>query len=161
MRDSSQRIHSTGHLHLDRPLNGLVPHIGESLVEYACVVFGANLDDVYFQLLCIVYHLTLHRIRVKCPISFLYLKSDYRWSDEKLARWISEQAVFPKCDTGPRDAQRVLTHQESGLKASFLTLLLPEGRNISDPLPVKSANIERACEAPLAESAPHPCLCDN
>ena len=36
---------------------------------------------------------------------------------------------------------------------SFLTLLLPEGGDISDPLPVKSANIERACEAPLAESA--------
>ena len=53
----------------------------------------------------------------------------------------------------PRDVQRVLTHQESGLKASFLTLLLPEGGDISDPLPVKSPNIERACEAPLAESA--------
>ena len=54
---------------------------------------------------------------------------------------------------GPRNAQRVLTHQESGLKASFLTHPLPEGRAISDPLPVKSAGIERACEAPLAESA--------
>ena len=53
----------------------------------------------------------------------------------------------------PRDAQRVLTHQEAGLKASFLTFLLPEGRAISDPLPVTSAGIERACEAPLAESA--------
>src|SRR5436309_10265021 len=53
----------------------------------------------------------------------------------------------------PRDAQRVLTHQEAGLKASFLTLLLPEGRAISDPLPVKSASIERAGEAPFAESA--------
>src|SRR3989440_6057427 len=30
----------------------------------------------------------------------------------------------------PRDAQRALTHQESGLKASLLTLLLPEGRAI-------------------------------
>ena len=39
------------------------------------------------------------------------------------------------------------------MKASFLTLLLPEGRDISDPLPVKSASIERACEAPLVESA--------
>jgi len=39
------------------------------------------------------------------------------------------------------------------LKASLLTLLLPEGRAISDPLPVTSASIERACEAPLAESA--------
>jgi hypothetical protein len=53
----------------------------------------------------------------------------------------------------PRDAQRVLTHQETGLKASFLTLLLEAGRAISDPLPVTSASIERACEAPLAESA--------
>src|SRR5205807_5368490 len=53
----------------------------------------------------------------------------------------------------PRDAQRALTHQESGLKASLLTLLLPEGRALSDPLPVTSASIERACEAPLAESA--------
>src|SRR6266700_6170803 len=52
----------------------------------------------------------------------------------------------------PRDAQRVLTHQESGLKASFLTHPLPEGRDISDPLPDKRADIERACEAPLAES---------
>ena len=58
-----------------------------------------------------------------------------------------------KSVTFPRDAQRALTHQESGLKASFLTLLLPEGRDISDPLPVKSASIERAYEAPLAESA--------
>jgi hypothetical protein len=38
------------------------------------------------------------------------------------------------------------------LKAFFLTLLLPEGRGISDPLLIKSASIERACEAPLAES---------
>src|SRR5205823_13108437 len=53
----------------------------------------------------------------------------------------------------PRDAQRVLTHQEAGLKASFLTLLLPEGRALSDPLPVTSASIERAGEAPFAESA--------
>src|SRR5437660_6666632 len=52
----------------------------------------------------------------------------------------------------PRDAQRVLTHQEAGLKASFLTLLLPEGRALSDPLPVTSACIERAGEAPFAES---------
>src|SRR6266480_2377047 len=52
----------------------------------------------------------------------------------------------------PRDAQRVLTHQEAGLKASFLTLLLPEGRALSDPLPVTSASIERAGEAPFAES---------
>jgi len=36
----------------------------------------------------------------------------------------------------PRDAQRVLTHQESGLKASFLTLLLPEGRDILALRPV-------------------------
>src|SRR5947209_9013300 len=53
----------------------------------------------------------------------------------------------------PRVAQRALTHQESGLKASLLTLLLAEGRALSDPLPVTSARIERACEAPLAESA--------
>jgi hypothetical protein len=53
----------------------------------------------------------------------------------------------------PRDAQRVLTHQEAGLKASLLTLLLAEDRAISDPLPVKSASIERVCEAPFAESA--------
>jgi phosphosulfolactate phosphohydrolase-like enzyme len=39
------------------------------------------------------------------------------------------------------------------LKASFLTLLLPEGRDISDPLPIKGSSIERAYEAPLAESA--------
>jgi hypothetical protein len=62
-------------------------------------------------------------------------------------------ATSIKVAISPRDAQRVLTHQESGLKASFLTLPLPEGRDIFDPLPVKSANIERACEAPLAESA--------
>jgi len=39
------------------------------------------------------------------------------------------------------------------LKASFLTLLVLEGRALSDPLPVTSACIERACEAPWAESA--------
>ncbi|TMC25220.1 MAG: hypothetical protein E6J36_05585 [Chloroflexi bacterium] len=39
------------------------------------------------------------------------------------------------------------------MKASFLTLLLPEDRALSDPLPVTSASIERAGEAPLAESA--------
>jgi hypothetical protein len=68
----------------------------------------------------------------------------------------------------PRDAQRAFTHQESGLKASLLTLLLAEGRAISDLMPVKSASIERDCEAALAESAarcatrgPYQILCNG
>ena len=52
----------------------------------------------------------------------------------------------------PRDAQRVLPQQQSGLRAFFIAFLFREGREISDPLPGKSASIERACQGASAES---------
>src|SRR5260221_2059354 len=37
-----------------------------------------------------------------------------------------------------REPLRAVTHQETGEKASFLLLLLPQGRDLSDPLPEKA-----------------------
>jgi hypothetical protein len=104
-----------------------------------------------------------HRSRSKCGDVFpaLYLRGDLPCGELVVSiatRSISWKALQCVCSFSldrfaPRDAQRVLTQQESGLKATFLTLLLAEGRANSDPLPVTSARIERACEAPLAVSA--------
>ena len=42
----------------------------------------------------------------------------------------------------------------TGLRASFIALMFPEGRDISDPLPGKSESTERAREGTSAEGTP-------
>jgi len=40
----------------------------------------------------------------------------------------------------PREAQRVVSQQWLGLRASFIDLLFSEGRDLSDPLPEQEKN---------------------
>lgn len=84
------------------------------------------------------------RIMTRSSLNDLRLRPDAQWmSYLPCSRFSPLLAVSV---LGPTGCATSLTHQQSALKAPFLTLLLLRGRDISAPLPAKSVNIERACE---------------
>src|SRR6266446_7530957 len=88
---------------------------------------------------------SLEYIRLK---AFEQTLSNLGHNDPELA---SHLTTFYLEHRAPRDAQRVLPQQQSGLRAFFIAFLFREGREMSDPLPGKSASIERAYQGASAE----------
>jgi hypothetical protein len=89
-----------------------------------------------------------------CCITSLCILHSYR---SKKFQCFRQPAVRPdRCVDNmknPRDAQRVLPQQQSSLRAVFIAFLFRDGREMVDPLPGKSASIERACQSASVERA--------